>query len=507
MGLTPYGEFVRALKKALRSSGWGLVDDVIDEFGFVPDAQDLAKALKDKNSEVRRIMLDLYSSYDVYLEPDAVITITKALSDKDEHIRQNAASKLGLFGPDAKDAWPALISALKDKNKEVRLRAAEALELIGPVANPNVPVLVKALDEEDWEIRKHIAIVLGDIGHDAEDAIPALNRILESKDQSVSIWVHYALAKITLDSKSHIEYLVKTCKSNEKYIRDNAADALGRIGVGAVTSVPVLVDIVQDANYSVNTIAERSLSSIGPYMMKGTTSDHIKALKECDKFLHERADKTQDYFGLGALPALIETLSDKNKNIRINSAWALGKVASTINENGQLLSELFDKKYSTITDYKSKYLDPIPSLSAALGDRVNKVRINVARTLGEFGTSAEAAVPALVKLLKDRNSEVRRSAADALGKIDTSADISIPPLIEVLRTDKNPEVRRYAAYALVDIGPISPYVIPALIKALKDKEIWFDVDSALDRIDSKSISLKYRLIRYFRKFLMKSRRR
>ena len=63
-----------------------------------------------------------------------------ALTDANEHVREEAAEALGKIGDES--AIPALIRGLGDPGRGVRLRAVRALESIGPAAEP---ALKKAL--------------------------------------------------------------------------------------------------------------------------------------------------------------------------------------------------------------------------------------------------------------------------------------------------------------------------------------------------------------------------
>ena len=72
--------------------------------------------------------------------------------------RRDAARKIGLFGPLAKDAVPVLIEALKDENLFVRKRAASALGKIGPMAKSAVPALKFALQEPTLRSRAEEAL-------------------------------------------------------------------------------------------------------------------------------------------------------------------------------------------------------------------------------------------------------------------------------------------------------------------------------------------------------------
>jgi HEAT repeat protein len=57
----------------------------------------------------------------------AIPKLIAALADQEERIRRLAAETLGLYGPAARSALPALWQALRDEDGEVRLHAAEAI--------------------------------------------------------------------------------------------------------------------------------------------------------------------------------------------------------------------------------------------------------------------------------------------------------------------------------------------------------------------------------------------
>ena len=56
--------------------------------------------------------------------------LIEALKDKSGEVRLQAAQSLGLIGPDAKYAVPALQEAAKDSNEDVARVAADALKSI-----------------------------------------------------------------------------------------------------------------------------------------------------------------------------------------------------------------------------------------------------------------------------------------------------------------------------------------------------------------------------------------
>ena len=96
----------------------------------------LLEALKNKDSHVRFIAVSAlnavyspwayYHAVDKTVDKSAVSALIKALKDKSEDVRRNAAETLGYIRD--RSAIPALTKALKDKNELVRLSARGALE-------------------------------------------------------------------------------------------------------------------------------------------------------------------------------------------------------------------------------------------------------------------------------------------------------------------------------------------------------------------------------------------
>jgi HEAT repeat protein len=133
-----------------------------------------------------------------------------ALKAKDPKARAHAAYALGVIGPAATAAVPALSDALKDRDEDVRHWAAEALGRIGAVA---VPVLIDALKDNDKSLRLEAATALGNIGPEARSTAPALADVLKDQDKKVGV---------------------------------RAAEALGKIGPGAGSAGPALIDALKD---------------------------------------------------------------------------------------------------------------------------------------------------------------------------------------------------------------------------------------------------------------------
>jgi HEAT repeat protein len=96
---------------------------------------------------------------------------------------------------------------------------------------------------------------------------------------------------------------------------------------------------------------------------------------------------------LGATPALLDALQDKEAAVRQSAADTLGTLAPT----------------EAVV---------VGALAAALKDDNALVRQSAAEALKHIGPAAQAAVPALTTALHDPSEPVRTMAAAALGKIN-----------------------------------------------------------------------------------------
>ncbi|HOP66117.1 MAG TPA: HEAT repeat domain-containing protein [Methanoregulaceae archaeon] len=125
----------------------------------------LGKALNNDDPEVRWIGV---ADLEAIRSREAVILLIQALNDtRFVSIRWRAAIALGNQGDPA--AVDALISALSDENDHVREEAAEAL---GKIADPRaVPALIDALEDSQRGVRLRAVKALGTMG---DSAVPAL---------------------------------------------------------------------------------------------------------------------------------------------------------------------------------------------------------------------------------------------------------------------------------------------------------------------------------------------
>jgi HEAT repeat protein len=137
--------------------------------------------------------------------------------------------------------------------------------------------------------------------------------------------------------------------------------------------------------------------------------------------------------GKEAIPALVESLTDPDVQMRRNSELVLISLAGP-----------YEKKPRV--DIK----EALPALIKAMEDSDTDVRAWAAHAIAEIGSDAKTAVPALVKLLKDKEPGPRNTSCMALGAIGPAAKEALPQL-RVALEDPVKDVREFARAAITQI--------------------------------------------------------
>jgi HEAT repeat protein len=232
--------------------------------------------------------------------------------------------------------------------------------------------------------------------------------------------------------------LIAQLRAADPNTRASAACALEKLGTGARTAIPALVERLSDAspvdpkvcgedrNYwrkdyeqmtSPGEEAAAALVSIGTSALQP-----LVGAARAPQWVARR----NAVWALGALedergiPPALTALKDSEPPVRATAAWALGALEA---------------------------YDGVPALIEALKDADAGVRSQVAWALGAIGD--RRAVDGLVAALKDSTESVRSQAAWALGAIgDSRANAGLASALK----DSSTKVRKQAAWALGAIG-------------------------------------------------------
>jgi HEAT repeat protein len=218
---------------------------------------------------------------------EAIPALVDALRSPWEYIRQAACTALGRIGPAAIDAVLPLIRALADSQQLVQTAAAEALCRIGPSAKPAVrrmildraeavqlakaaalqqvselavPVFLQELDRWDRLGRANAVRVLVRLEPDGQGIEPA-GFSFESMAQAdrFSQAIDAAITEIAAQA---LPQLLQRLGNSDSVTRQQAAEALGRLGPAARDAVDALEQTLNDANEGVRLAAAEALNRI-----------------------------------------------------------------------------------------------------------------------------------------------------------------------------------------------------------------------------------------------------
>jgi HEAT repeat protein len=234
-------------------------------------------------------------------------------------------------------------------------------------AAPSVDALIEGLGAAEPKERADAAEKLGDYGVAATKAIPALVKALEDDAPLVRAQAANALGDIGEASKVAVDDLAKVLTDPDARVRRAVVDAFGKIRPGPDKAVPIMIKAFSDADPSVVTRALHSISEAGERIV----------------------------------PAMIEVL--KNEKTRY---WGL-----------IMLHELGPKAK-----------DAVPTLVEILSDKRAEVRMEVLMALAAIGPDAKAAAAAVIERLSDPEMAVQRAAALAAGRIGPACVGATPKL-------------------------------------------------------------------------------
>jgi HEAT repeat protein/lysophospholipase L1-like esterase len=143
-----------------------------------------------------------------------------------------------------------------------------------------------------------------------------------------------------------------------------------------------------------------------------------------------------------AVPVLLETLDDPDREVRAAAAWALSRIGTgAAPARGRLVH--------------------------ALGDPDETVRASAAAALAALGPSLAGAEPALLAALADERAAVRWEAVRALAGLDLGGHVDA--LVRALRSPDE-YVRNFAAWRLGEMRATS--AAAALVEALSGEEAY-----------------------------------
>ncbi len=359
----------------------------------------------------------------------AVPAITKLLDDKDPEVRMQSALALAEIGPDAIDAAPALVNGLADKAEAVRYASAYAVGKIG--ATSAIPVLEKSEGENDPFLKMLSAWAVAKLKPEDKDATTKAAELIVAalKHDNPNVRQGAAKALLELDAPRDVvgPPLLAAMDDPNPEVQDNVYRALASLGEAIL---PRVTERLKDP--ATQEKALRVLSRMGPAAAPAVPLV-VELLGNADA--HHRRELLFALASIGpdaaaATPALAQALSDSDEDVRVAAGFALGNIGPAAS--------------AAVEDLHKKLTAPDDVLRLVSVEALLRIQPEDAKTVA-------AAIPVLVGLLKDGNTDVTRlEAAAALGDLGATAKSAVPAL-ERAQNDESPAVREAAGDALARI--------------------------------------------------------
>jgi HEAT repeat protein len=344
-------------------------------------------------------------------------------------------ANLELQSPESRRYVPGLCELVTrdDVPWITRRQAALTLGRLKGLSPEGVPLLAAYLDParpETEETRLWAVKGLALYGAYAADSAPALWRLYqtESSSTNVRLAILEAFSQIGTSHADVIGWLIAvatphdTAAESAVTLRRGAIEALGVIGPGAATAMPVLVRALDDPDQNLRREAVVSLGKLGP-----GASGAVPALLE--RLVLDPEPAVQDYAAATLIrcdpqecgPQLSEWLQAedpalKRRILTIFAGWGpaarpwLAAIRHTQTDADPLVRLAARRAEWGIT----RVAEPlVEGVVAEFGDDSREVRRAAYLLWREFGPARVSAEPRLMELGHDPRPEVRRLAAQA----------------------------------------------------------------------------------------------
>jgi HEAT repeat protein len=194
----------------------------------------------------------------------ALAALTRGLSDRMVRVRIASLEGLEVLGARAAPAIPEIVKTAEDPNLFVRWAACRTLGALAPHQSGTVvPVLAGRLrNEEDLSVQLAAATALQAYGKEATAAVPALLGDLQVDDDDVRLAIYKALERIGVSNPEALALMARGLKDTSVLVRQEAAQALGKLGPAARSTLPALRAAMFDPDDDVRRAASAAVLAI-----------------------------------------------------------------------------------------------------------------------------------------------------------------------------------------------------------------------------------------------------
>ncbi len=443
--------------------------------------------------------------------------------------RRQAAHVLGLMGPEAKEAIPALVKAMRGGDAALAALAAYAIRWISPSGHPSLlPPFRQALQDSDPGLQLTAAAVLIAWGQGDEAVVetclrllrddpgvvaPAPSTVVPLRDDPGIVApaqltgvprVQHSRSPIRLHAGVAAQLLGKIKPHSPRIvsalIEARAAKSLAQIGPDAAAAIPVLLPeypeeaaalgpkavvpltaLLEHKYASTRQKAARALGSMGSAAKEAVPALLAALQRQKDGFMRPDIIRALGQMGPAAeaaMPVLVEMLKDPSQGQCWGAVWVLGQIGPSAKPSVPHLVRLMkeDDRYANFHKWDTAEaiwrIDPshpalMPMLLAGLKSVDPGQIAEAAQLLGKMGPKAKEALPTLVAARSGERDHAFDALTLAIARIDPSHPAGVPSLVADLEHPIE-FYRRDAAGALEVIGPPAKSAAPALVQALHD---------------------------------------
>jgi HEAT repeat protein len=256
------------------------------------------------------------------------------LMDDDPSTRVVAAEQLGLVGPAASAAVPALLAlATRDGSQHVTTTAAASLKSIDLSAARMVMThFLPRLQDSDVQQRRTASAVLGNLGPVAKPAVASLLASTKDPDELVRRNALTSLASIGIPSAPVAAALIAGLQAPSSLMRHTAAAQFAFMTPVPPAAEAPLRQLLTDQDKAIAGLARSALDKPKP-----DDAAHLQSLSLMveqasarDYALHQLAQLGPA--ALRTIPAIIPLLQDDRPLVRYVTAEALGAMGPAANE-------------------------------------------------------------------------------------------------------------------------------------------------------------------------------
>ena len=463
-----------------------------------PAVPALIELIKDSDPELRKAVVGTLAEPRIWQQswrPSALATklapdLEALARDADIQVRIALGNRLAATHCDSDASLALLRILLRDPNAEVRLAAVKAFGSTSTIPAGLRPEILERLKDRDRDVRVAAAVSIPTY----DLASPAIiNGLLGSLKDTEA---HVRAAASQKLSEARYELLVSTVEgrcSQEIYtsaalarnpnayaaLKSAMADPNGRVRAAAAsllpvfpsetaTSIPLLLDRLEDPVESVRGASVAALARFGPAVPQGAMRGLLALLTDPSELAVEGA--TISTHAARALAAIGGEAKAKMLRILINQ---LNSLDETVRQRARqilivLREKVIHEMIQTLADRRSTrcvQIEVLWVLNAVMSGPSPGPPVVLWSAEKPPGPEVLAMVPVLRSLTREGNAEVRLAALGILVRIDPQSNEAPTQYFAYLREGQNEDLESQWLY-----GILRPGMIPELIEGLNDED-------------------------------------